>query len=120
MSKKSPEDLDKLFQQEPEQYPYAYNETSWDEMEKLLDKDDRRRFLWWWIFGIGALILIGSFFFFGKSEMEVVDGNLDFDKKLKVRTLGIVYIRNHKIQDFIFDHILDTTNEDLHLQVFYQ
>ena len=33
MSKKSPEDLDKLFQQEPEQYPYAYNETSWDEME---------------------------------------------------------------------------------------
>ena len=45
---------------------------------------------------------------------------LNFDKKLKVWTLGIVYIRNHKIQDFIFVHILGTTNEDLHLQVFYQ
>lgn len=81
MSKKSPEDLDKLFQQEPEQYPFPYNEASWTEMEKLLDKDDRRRFLWWWVFGIGALLLIGSIFFFGKNETEVVDANLDFDKK---------------------------------------
>ncbi len=81
MSKKSPEDLDKLFQQEPEQYPFPYNEASWTEMEKLLDKDDRRRFLWWWFFGIGALILIGSIFFFGKNETEVVDANVGFDKK---------------------------------------
>ena len=86
MSKKSPEDLDKLFQQEPEQYPYAYNETSWNEMEKLLDKDDRRRFLGWWIFGISALVLISSFFFFGKNETEVVDENLDVDKKEVVET----------------------------------
>ena len=81
MSKKSSEDLDKLFQQEPEQYPHGYNEASWQEMEKLLDKDDRSRFLWWWFFGIGALLLIGSIFFFGKNETEVVDVNLGVDKK---------------------------------------
>ncbi|MFK8006424.1 MAG: hypothetical protein AB8H03_08640 [Saprospiraceae bacterium] len=81
MSEESPKDLDKLFQQEPEQYPFDYNEASWQEMEKLLDKDDRRRFLWWWFFGIGALILIGSIFFFGKNETGVVDTNLDLDKK---------------------------------------
>jgi len=68
MSKKSPKELDKLFQREPEQYPFPYNEASWNEMEKLLDKDDRRRFLWWWIFGISALLLIGSVFFFWKNE----------------------------------------------------
>lgn len=81
MSKRSPEDLDKLFQQEPEQYPFPYNEASWTEMEKLLDKDDHRRFLWWWFFGFGGLILIGSIFFFGKSETNVVDANLNFDQK---------------------------------------
>ena len=81
MSKKSPKDLDKLFQQEPEQYPFAYNEASWQEMEKLLENDDHRRFLWWWFFGIGALILMGSIFFFGRNETEMAEGNFDFDKK---------------------------------------
>ena len=95
MSKKSPKDLDKLFQQEPEQYPFAYNESSWQEMEELLDKDDRRRFLWWWIFGIGALLLIGSIFFFGENETEVVDANLDLDKK------EIVESENSKIESEI-------------------
>lgn len=80
MSEESPQDLDKLFQQEPEQYPFDYNEASWQEMEKLLDEDDRRRFLWWWFFGIGALLLIGSIFFFEKNKTELADGNLDLDK----------------------------------------
>lgn len=105
MSKKSPEDLDKLFQQEPEQYPYAYNETSWDEMEKLLDVDDRRRFLWWWFIGIGALILIGSILFFEKNEEEIGDANLDFDKKENIKeskkekpiTLPLIQLQKEEI-----------------------
>lgn len=80
MAEKSPEDLDKLFQQEPEQYPYAYNEASWQEMEKLLDKDDRRRFLWWWFFGIGALILAGSIFYLGGNNVELNNENIEKEK----------------------------------------
>jgi hypothetical protein len=98
MSEESPQDLDKLFQQEPEQYPFGYNEASWQEMEKLLDKDDRRRFLWWWLGGIGALILVGSIFFFGKNEMEVVDANLDFDKKEVVENRELNQNQNSETQ----------------------
>ncbi|MFK7772745.1 MAG: hypothetical protein AB8F94_11420 [Saprospiraceae bacterium] len=116
MSKKSPEDLDKLFQQEPEQYPYGYNEASWEEMEKLLDKDDRRRFLWWLFFGIGAMILIGSVFFFGKNETEVTDGNLDFDKKEIVQNQN-QELNSTSYSDSIFENQkLDVENQNSDLE----
>lgn len=86
MSKNSPEELDKWFQQEPEQYPFEYNAESWKQMELLLDKDKRRRLVWWWFGGISALVLISVVWFFGKNKTETVSKKSDFEKIENIET----------------------------------
>ncbi len=76
MSDKSPKKLDKLFRKGSEQYDFGYNAEAWEQMESLLDKDDRRRFfIWWWLGGLGVLLLAGSIWFFGKETTELAKSN---------------------------------------------
>ena len=98
MSERPLQELDKLFQQEPKQYPFAYNEASWNKMEELLDKGDQRRLLWWRFVGIGVLLLVGLIFFFEQRETKVVKISLGFDKKEIVESQS----RESKFKNQIF------------------
>lgn len=61
MAELSKKDLDKLFQTGSEQYDFEYNEEAWGQMEDLLDFDDHRRRVIWWLLG-GLIIISGVFF----------------------------------------------------------
>ena len=58
MSKKSPKKLDQLFRQGADQYDFEYNPESWGEMEEILEKDNRRRVVFWWMTGIASVLLM--------------------------------------------------------------
>jgi len=49
---------DKLFQMGAEQHDYTYNPAAWEQMENLLDADLRRRFFWYWVAGILAMLAL--------------------------------------------------------------
>ena len=74
MSKLSPKELDKLFQQGSDRHDFEYNPEAWSQMDKLLDKDDRRRRFFWWSFvGLGLMILIFSIYFFARNSSQQVE-----------------------------------------------
>ncbi|MEZ4963305.1 MAG: hypothetical protein R2830_26015 [Saprospiraceae bacterium] len=69
-------DTDKLFQQGSEQFDFEYNPAAWEQMDRMLDKDKRRRWLIWWASGIiGAVaIAVVVFFLWGKERVD--DGSI--------------------------------------------
>ena len=70
MSEWSQKEIDNLFQEGSEQYPFEYNEEAWKDLERMLDKEERDRSLIWWFSGLlGILILLGlSYFFLSKEK----------------------------------------------------
>ena len=69
MSEWSQKEIDNLFQEGSEQYPFEYNEEAWKDLERMLDKEERDRSLIWWFSGLlGILILLGSSYFFLSKE----------------------------------------------------
>ncbi|NJL74404.1 MAG: hypothetical protein HC892_04505 [Saprospiraceae bacterium] len=55
----TPKDIDHLFKVGSEQYNFEYNPAAWAQMEALLDRDRRKKLIWWWFWGIfiSAIIL---------------------------------------------------------------
>lgn len=80
MAKMSPKNIDKVFQKGSEQYDFEYNEEAWAHMEGLLEKDDRRRFIWWWFAGAVALALFGLMYFVFSSKNVDQTNNLKIEK----------------------------------------
>lgn len=77
MSKMSPKDIDKLFQEGADKYDFEYNAEAWAQMEKLLDEDEpRRRLFWWWFFGTLmaiSLIAYGTYAYINNNTTSPTD-----------------------------------------------
>ncbi|MCB0835535.1 MAG: hypothetical protein KDD99_02650 [Bacteroidetes bacterium] len=57
--------LDDLFQQGAENYDFEYNSQAWENMEEMLDRDDRKRRMFIWLFvGLGMILLFGGIYAF--------------------------------------------------------
>lgn len=66
MPELSKHELDKLFRKGAERYDFEYNPAAWEQMSAMLDRSRRRRALFWWLVGLGTLLLLGglAFYFF--------------------------------------------------------
>ena len=66
MSNFTSEEVDKLFQDGSENFDFEFKESSWEAMEGLLDRRDRKRWFIWWLvgllFGIGILSIGLSYY----------------------------------------------------------
>lgn len=90
MSNKPSEELDKLFQQEPDQYPFEYNPNSWSKMEDLLDEDDRRRVIWWWLLGLGLAVVAIFIWFWTNTNTDLTSTEVGIEKKISPEDLDKV------------------------------
>lgn len=70
MSKLDDNKTDKLFQTGAQRHDFVYEPAAWEQMEGLLDADDRRR-RWWWIGGVLlaiALLTTGAVYWSSVAE----------------------------------------------------
>jgi len=64
----TPKEIDELFKAGSEQYDFEYNPVAWAQMEQLLDKEKRKRFILWWfwsiLIGVSLLFMVWGVYLF--------------------------------------------------------
>ncbi len=75
MSDLSDKDIDHLFREGAGRYDFQDNPEAWVQMEQLLERDRRRRLIWWVLTGLLAILLFGAAWWFwpGKSTERAAD-----------------------------------------------
>ncbi|MCB0661294.1 MAG: hypothetical protein KDC24_01035 [Saprospiraceae bacterium] len=83
MSDKEKRHIDDLFRKGSEQHAYPYNPEAWKDMEALLEKEDRKKIIFWWFGGLaGALLLIAGIIWLWPDEPMETKGNADLKKEV--------------------------------------
>lgn len=71
MSSEQPfEYIEHKIKEASENIPIAFDETAWEKMEALLDKNDRRRRPFFWLWLLVPIILFGGWYFIGQNKQQ--------------------------------------------------
>ena len=80
MDNMSPEDIDYIFKQGTSEHKFAFTEAAWNNMEAMLEKQDRKRlFIRYSLFGllIFAIVSLGGAYFINSTNASDADSNIE-------------------------------------------
>jgi len=89
------QETDKLFQIGAERHDYAYDPDAWAQMEEMLEADDRRSVIAYWIGGALVLIaLIALAFFYYSAGSSQVNERENADSEVSIQATPGVQVGN--------------------------
>ena len=121
MDNTSKDDLDIIFQEGMDEQSFPFKESSWDNMEKMLDAEDKRRnytiafFTFIGILSIGFIVYFGAKHFSNKGQIqdtnEVITKNIINESKVNKSQGQTIDQTNNKKDSFDSNKNSDQKNE---------